>query len=104
PKNKQRPTVDYAGAALLMLAISVLMLALVEGGTSLATLFSAENLGLLAAGGVLLGLFIWVEKRAVDPMIPFRLFRDRTGAVSVAAGFLVGIEMFGRIAFVPLLA
>ena len=38
PKQKQKPTIDYAGAILLMLAISLLMLAMVEGVKSLATI------------------------------------------------------------------
>jgi len=104
PKRTQKPSVDYAGAALLMLAISLLMLALVEGGSSLATLFSPENILLIGGAVVLLAIFAWVEKRAPDPIIPFELFRNRTVAVSVAAGFLSGVAMFGVISFVPLFA
>ena len=55
-------------------------------------------------GGSLLALFVWVETRAKDPMIPFRMFRNRTVAVSVGAGFLGGIAMFGGISFIPLFA
>src|SRR6186997_2502932 len=83
PKNTQKPTVDYAGAALLMLAISLLMLSMVEGGTSMASLLSAENIAIFVAGIVLLGVFGWVENRAPDPIIPFYLFRNRTVAVAV---------------------
>ena len=104
PKIREKPTVDYAGAALLMLAISLLMLAMVEGGGSVATLFSAQNLLLFSGGALLLGIFGWVEKKARDPIIPFGLFRNKTVAVSVAAGFLGGIAMFGGISFVPLFA
>ncbi|MEQ1605389.1 MAG: MDR family MFS transporter [Pyrinomonadaceae bacterium] len=104
PKNTQKPVVDYAGAASLMLAISLLMLAMVEGGNSMASLFSPENLVLFAGGGLLLVLFGWAEKRAKDPIIPFKLFRDRTVTVSVACGFLAGIAMFGAISFIPLFA
>ena len=104
PKNTDKPTVDYAGAGLLMLAISLLMLAMVEGGTSMASLLSAENLAIFAGGAVLLGVFGWVENRAPDPIIPFHLFRNRTVAVAVGAGFLGGIAMFGGISFVPLFA
>lgn len=104
PKRTQKPSVDYAGAGLLMLAISLLILALVEGGSSLATLFSPVNLLLIGAAVVLLAIFAWVEKKAPDPIIPFGLFRNRTVAVSVAAGFLSGVAMFGVISFVPLFA
>jgi EmrB/QacA subfamily drug resistance transporter len=104
PKRTQKPSVDYAGAILLMLAISLLMLAMVEGGASLATLFSIENISLIILAVALLGIFVWVEKKASDPLIPFELFRNRTVAVAVGAGFLSGVAMFGVISFVPLFA
>lgn len=104
PKRTEKPTIDYLGAASLMAAISLLMLAMVEGGSSLQALFSAENLVLLGAGSLLLAIFVWVETRAKDPIIPFRLFRDRTVAIAVAAGFLAGIAMFGGISYIPLFA
>ncbi|HEV7645697.1 MAG TPA: MDR family MFS transporter [Pyrinomonadaceae bacterium] len=104
PRRTKKPTVDYAGAILLMTAISLLMLAMVEGGASLATLFSAENLLLIATAVILLAVFFWVEKKAPDPIIPFDLFRNRTVAVAVGAGFLSGVAMFGAISFVPLFA
>jgi len=104
PKGKPKPTVDYLGAALLMLAISLLILALVEGGNSIATLLSLENLSLFVAGLVLLAAFVWVELRAPDPVIPFPLFKNKTISVSVGAGFLGGVAMFGVISFIPLFA
>jgi EmrB/QacA subfamily drug resistance transporter len=104
PKLTERPKIDYAGAALLMLAITLLMLALVEGGASLATLLSLRNLTLLAAAALLTGLFVWVERRAADPVVPFKLFRNRVVLVSVIAGFLAGVAMFGAISYVPLFA
>ncbi len=63
PKGRPNPTIDYGGAVSLMLAISLLMLAMVEGGSSIATLFSVENLAIFAGGFALLGVFIWVELR-----------------------------------------
>lgn len=104
PKVHTRPAIDYAGAGLLIAAITLLMLALVEGGTGLAALVSPGNLALFAGAVVLLAIFALVERRAADPIIPFRLFRNRTVAVSVYAGFLAGVSMFGAISFVPLFA
>lgn len=104
PKRTEKPVIDYAGAALLMIAISLLMLALVEGGATIATLFSTQNLLLISGAVILLIIFGWIEKKAKDPIIPFDLFRNRTVSVSVAAGFLAGVAMFGAISFVPLFA
>ena len=104
PKLTKKPKIDYAGAGVLMLAISLMMLVLVEGSASVAVFFSTENLLLFASSIVLLGLFAWIEKRASDPIIPFDLFKNRTISVSVGAGFLAGVAMFGAISFVPLFA
>ena len=104
PKLTKKPKIDYAGAGVLMLAISLLMLVLVEGSASVAVFFSTENILLFVSSIVLLGLFAWIEKRASDPIIPFDLFKNRTISVSVGAGFLAGVAMFGAISFVPLFA
>lgn len=104
PKRRERPSIDYAGAALLTAAITLLMLALVEGGATLATLLSARNVALFAGALVLGGLFIWVERRAPDPVVPLNLFRNRVVTVAVVAGFMAGVAMFGGISFVPLFA
>lgn len=104
PKLTEKPSIDYAGAGLLMVAISLIMLVMVEGGTSLNALFAPLNISLLIVSIILLALFVWVEKRAKDPIIPFELFKNKVVSVSVAAGFLAGIAMFGVISFVPLFA
>ena len=104
PKLGRKPTIDYAGAVSLMAAISLLMLVMVEGGSSLQTLLAPMNLIVFAGALVLLILFVFVEKRAADPIIPFELFRNRTVLISVIAGFLGGIAMFGAISFIPLFA
>lgn len=104
PKLTAKPKVDYAGAALLMTAISLLMLALVEGGSSLTVLFELHNILLIGASLILLLIFYKVEKLAPDPIIPFELFKNKTVSVSVAAGFLGGVAMFGAISFIPLFA
>ncbi|HEX7150565.1 MAG TPA: MDR family MFS transporter [Thermoanaerobaculia bacterium] len=103
PKRHERPKIDYAGATVLMIAVTVLMLALGEGG-SVAELLRTRNLLLFAASLVLLGVFVWIERRAVDPVVPFGLFRNRVVTISIVVGFLAGIAMFGGITFIPLMA
>lgn len=104
PKLTRKPKIDYAGATVLMAAISLLMLALVEGGASIATLLTPFNIGLIVSSLILLALFYWIEKRASDPIIPFEMFKNRTVSVSIGSGFLAGVAMFGAISFVPLFA
>lgn len=104
PKLTDKPKIDYAGAVVLMSAISLFMLAMAEGGSTLAALFTPRNLLLFGVSGILTLFFILIEKRAADPIIPFSLFRNRTILVSTIAGFLAGFAMFGGISFIPLFA
>ena len=50
---------------------------------------------------MLLGVFIPVERRAPEPILPLQLFRNRVFAVTNAAGFIIGLALFGSIVFLP---
>jgi EmrB/QacA subfamily drug resistance transporter len=63
---------------------------------------SVEVLGLLAFGAAMLITFFVIEQRVKEPIVPFRLFKNRTFAVSMVVGFLSALGMFGMIIFVPL--
>ncbi|HZI19235.1 MAG TPA: MDR family MFS transporter [Pyrinomonadaceae bacterium] len=104
PRRQERPSIDYLGALTLTAAITLLMLALVEGGSSLAALASARNLALLGGAALFAVFFLLAERRAADPIVPLDIFRERVVAVAVAAGFLAGVAMFGVTTFVPLFA
>ncbi len=104
PRRQERPAIDYAGALVLMLAITLLMLALVEGGANIRTLTAPRNLALFAGAAALTFLFVWIERRAQDPIVPFKLFGNAVVAVAVTTGFLAGVAMFGALTFVPLFA
>jgi MFS family permease len=110
PKYTVRPAVDYAGAGLLMASITLIMLALVEGGTTFTTFFAAHNLIFIVSAIVLLALFAVAERRAADPIIPFHLFKNRTvfgfgrrgisgGRLDVRRDFLCAAFRAGRAGF-----
>jgi EmrB/QacA subfamily drug resistance transporter len=103
PKLHQNPEIDYAGAATLTLGIVLLMLALVNSGT-LNALLTLRNLLLLSGAAVCTILFIRIERKAKEPILPFSLFKNQVVKISVLAGFLIGIAMFGAISFIPLYA
>jgi EmrB/QacA subfamily drug resistance transporter len=103
PKRESRPSIDYAGAAILTVAMTLLLLVLGEGSDP-RLLLQPRNLGLMAAVVVLMIVFVRVENRAKDPVVPFALFRNRVVSVAIVVGFLAGIAMFAAITFVPLLA
>jgi EmrB/QacA subfamily drug resistance transporter len=98
---KHEHVIDWLGAAVLAAGTAALLLGLVWGGNQYAWT-SVHVLGALAASVALLGLFALVERRVAEPILPFELLRDRTVSASVACMGLVGMAMFGTIAFVPL--
>ncbi|MDH4143805.1 MAG: MFS transporter [Acidimicrobiia bacterium] len=98
--TRQRP-IDWTGAALLVAASTALILVPIWGGHTFGWT-SAPLLGVAALGVVLTGVFVAQERRAVEPIVPLHLFRDRTVSASFAMGF--GL-MFGIVAvstFMPL--
>lgn len=99
PPRHDRPSIDYLGATVLTLAVTILLLVL--GATTIAT---PRNLILIALVIASLFWFIRIEQRAKDPVVPLALFRNRVISVAVGVGFLAGIAMFAAITFVPLLA
>lgn len=102
-KRDERPKIDYLGAVILTVAVTILLLVLGEGSSPRA-LLAPRTLALITLVVALLIFFIRVERRAPDPVVPLGLFRNRVVAVSIVVGFLAGIAMFAAITFVPLLA
>jgi EmrB/QacA subfamily drug resistance transporter len=101
PVHRREHSIDYLGAALMVAGVSCLLLVASWGGTEVAWI-SPTSIGLAVAGVVLVGLFVLQELRASEPLLPLRLFRDRTLSVGSAILFVVGMGMFGAIAFLPL--
>jgi EmrB/QacA subfamily drug resistance transporter len=93
--------IDYLGAMLVAAGTAALVLMTSLGGTSYAW-GSPQIVSLGVAGVVLLALFVVVERRAEEPILPVRLFKNRVFGVSSAIGFVVGFAMFGAITFLPL--
>jgi EmrB/QacA subfamily drug resistance transporter len=93
--------IDYAGAALLAVALSALVLISDLGGTTYAW-SSPMMLGLVAAALVALVLFAIVEQRAAEPILPPRLLVQRTMLTTSAVGLIVGFALFGSVTYMPL--
>jgi EmrB/QacA subfamily drug resistance transporter len=101
PTHKVEHKVDYLGAAVLSGAATALVLVLTWGGTKYA--WTSAPLLACAAVAVALGaLFIAIERRVVEPILPLRLFSDSIFRVSTSASAIVGFSMFGAITFLPL--
>jgi EmrB/QacA subfamily drug resistance transporter len=97
PEVVQR--VDYLGAAVFAGAIIPFLLGLTNAQSGD---WADPQVGGLIGVGLLLGVvFVWVESRAVEPILPLELFRNRAVAASIAATGLVTFGFFGGIIFIP---
>ncbi|HWJ82359.1 MAG TPA: MDR family MFS transporter [Nocardioides sp.] len=95
PVVKRDVRIDYLGATLIMGGISVLLVWVSLAGNDFDWV-SATSALLVAAGLALIALAVWVEARvAAEPVIPLRLFRDRTTALATVASVMIGVAMFG---------
>jgi EmrB/QacA subfamily drug resistance transporter len=101
PAERTRHAIDYLGAFLLGSALSAIVLFTSLGGTTWGWT-SWQVLGLIGATVVLVPAFILAEARAVEPILPLSLFRNRVFAATSAVGFVVGFALFGAITYLPL--
>ncbi|MBN6038994.1 MFS transporter [Amycolatopsis sp. 195334CR] len=101
-RRPSRPAapLDHLGAVLLALSSGGLVVLLSAGGVAWPW-FSPATFGLGTAVLVTALLAVLREHRAADPILPPRLFRDRTFTLACAAGLLVGTVMFGGIIYLP---
>lgn len=101
PKQHSRPVIDYLGAIWLTIAITLLLLVLVESGDP--TIWT-KPITLVGVAGIFIfsALFAWTEQRAPEPIVPFSLFRNRIIGVGSITAFMVGAAMFGALSFIPL--
>ncbi|MBS42805.1 MAG: MFS transporter [Nocardioides sp.] len=95
PDVRREVHIDYLGALTLVAGVSVLLVWVSLAGSSFDWASTTTAL-LVALGLALVAVAIWVEARvATDPVIPLRLFRDRTMVLGTLASVLVGVAMFG---------
>lgn len=93
--------IDYPGAALLTVALTVAVIVTSLSETLLSeapvSLFALTGLGVAAVA-----LFVYVERRAAQPIIPLSLFFNRTFLIAISVGFIVGMALFGSLTLMPI--
>ncbi len=98
PVVKRSVKVDWAGAFFISAAVSLLLVWVTFAGDKYDWL--SWQTYVMVAGSVLLGLiFVFIESRAKEPIIPLRLFRNRTITLASIASLFVGIAMFAGTVF-----
>jgi EmrB/QacA subfamily drug resistance transporter len=101
PHQRREHKIDYLGAAFMVSSVVCLLLALSWGGSQYAW-SSGTIIGLFIAAVVLGTVFVFVESKAAEPILPLHLFKKVTFSIANAATFILGFAMFGSIIFVPL--
>ena len=92
--------IDYLGTLMLSAAATSFILLTSLGGTTYP--WASAPIYILGVAGVLFVVaFVFVERRAVEPVLPLHLFKLRTFSVTSIVGFIVGFAMFGAITYLP---
>ncbi|MEU3735535.1 MFS transporter [Streptomyces sp. NPDC032198] len=90
PRSERRPApLDVPGQLLAVLTLTAVTFAVIEGGTT-----GLIALAVAVAAGA---LFLWTEARQPHPVVPLSLFRDRTVAITVAAGAACSVAFYGLV-------
>ncbi|GHF55955.1 EmrB/QacA subfamily drug resistance transporter [Amycolatopsis bartoniae] len=96
-----KPRIDWWGPVTLSIGAAALLSVASWGGNTLPW-SSPAVLALVTVGVVFLGVFVAVERRAPEPMLPLRLFGNRVVRVLVPLVFCLGVATLGATIFVPL--
>jgi MFS family permease len=97
-QKREVTPIDWTGAALLTAGATVLLLTVLRGSGQT----WQGGLALLSLAVVLLGVFIWNEQRAADPVLPLDLIFTRHLGAAIAGSFLMGALLFGIDTYIPL--
>lgn len=98
--QRSRPQIDHLGAGVLTVGLTLLVLGLLEGGQAWAW-GSVQSVAVLGVGVLLLVLFVRVERRAADPVVPLALLRHRLITTTSLVSACVGAVLLGLTTYVP---
>ncbi|MEU9168999.1 MDR family MFS transporter [Streptomyces sp. NPDC048420] len=100
PRKSTKHVIDYLGTFLIAAVATCLVLVASLGGTTWGW-GSPQIVGLAVAGVLLAVVFVAVERRAAEPVLPLKLFRIRTFTLSAVISFIIGFAMFGAMTYLP---
>ncbi|MDQ0795085.1 MFS transporter [Streptomyces sp. B1I3] len=98
PVVKRQVKVDWSGAFFISAAVSLLLLWVTFAGDKYDWV-SWQTYTMLGGTAVLIAFFLFIESKASEPIIPLRLFRNRTITLASVASLFVGIGMFAGTVF-----
>ena len=98
-KGRANQKIDFLGALVFAAGIIPVLIGLTNVQSS--AFATPEVAGLISLGLALLGLFLFIEAKVEEPIIPLELFRNRTFAAAAAASFFASFGFFASIIFLP---
>ena len=105
-KHSKRPRVDYPGAALLTVALATLVLAVDNTESIFSDVLDVTGMSLAVLRVILLAIvaiatasFIYVERKAAEPILPLRFFQNRNFAKIIGIATLFGASFLGAILY-----
>ena len=101
PHHRRDHRIDYLGALTMVVGVVALLLAASWGGNEYAW-DSPVIISLLVVGALFAVMFLIIESRVSEPILPLRLFRSSTFSLGNAGTFVFGLGMFGSVVFVPM--
>lgn len=96
--RRRSVTIDYAGALLISAGVTTLLLWVTFAGSKFDWV-SWQTAVMVIGALALLTFAVWVESRAAEPIIPLRLFANRTVVLALVASISVGVALFGTSVF-----
>lgn len=100
PKLERKVAIDIKGAALLTISLSIILFWLVEGGQSFNRI-SILSFLLIIFGVMLFAIFIWVERNAEDPMMPFTIWKNPVILYANLVSLTTGVILIGVSSYLP---
>lgn len=98
--GREKHRIDFAGASVLTVGLTLVILAVLEGGQAWEWL-SWQSLGAFGFGAVLLFSFVFIERRAAEPILPLWVFSRRLIVTTSLVSLGVGAVLIGLTSYVP---
>jgi MFS family permease len=101
PVPQRKPIIDYLGTLLMIIGLTALLLGITQVGQG-HSWRGPEVLGLFACAVLVLGVFVWHERRAREPLLPMHLFANRNAILCWCTIFFTSFQAISLIVLMPL--
>ncbi|MBI6646425.1 MFS transporter, partial [Pseudomonas synxantha] len=101
PVPQRKPIIDYLGTVLMIIGLTALLLGITEIGQG-HHWRDAQVLGLLTCALLALSVFVWHERRALEPLLPMHLFANRSAVLCWCTIFITSFQAISLSVLTPL--